>query len=144
MSHECRNFEYIIKLINFAPSKIILLDKMKTEVVFIQALKREIVFYIGRTQSENFDTIDKGGENDLWFHAKDVSSCHVVCEVPEDITSKKDMMYIIKAGALLCKSNTNKLKSERNVEIIYTLIKNVTKTAIAGCVTTQNTKTIIC
>jgi predicted ribosome quality control (RQC) complex YloA/Tae2 family protein len=117
---------------------------MKTEVVFIQALKREIVFYIGKTQSENFETIDKGRENDLWFHAKDVSSCHVVCEVPEDITSKKDMMYIIKAGALLCKSNTNKLKSERNVEIIYTLIKNITKTAIAGCVTTLNSKTIIC
>ena len=82
--------------------------KMKTEVVFIQALKREIVFYIGKTQSENFETIDKGRENDL------------------------------------CKSNTNKLKSERNVEIIYTLIKNVTKTAIAGCVTTLNSKTIIC
>jgi len=131
-------------LINFTPTETALSGKMKTEVVFIQALKREIVFYIGRTQSENFDTIDKGGENDLWFHAKDVSSCHVVCEVPEDITSKKDMMYIIKAGALLCKSNTNKLKSERNIEIIYTLIKNVTKTAIAGCVTTQNTKTIIC
>jgi len=64
--------------------------KMKTEVVFIQALKREIVFYIGKTQSENFETIDKGRENDLWFH------------------------------------------------------KNVTKTAIAGCVTTLNSKTIIC
>ena len=31
-----------------------------------------------------------------------------------------------------------------NVEFIYTQIKNVTKTAVAGCVTTQNTKTIVC
>lgn len=131
-------------MIILTPALISASIKMKTEVVFIQALKREIVFYIGKTQSENFETIDKGRENDLWFHAKDVSSCHVVCEVPEDITSKRDMMYIIKAGGLLCKSNTNKLKSERNVEIIYTLIKNVTKTAIAGCVTTQNAKVIIC
>jgi predicted ribosome quality control (RQC) complex YloA/Tae2 family protein len=117
---------------------------MKTETIFVQPLKREVTFYIGKTQSENFDTIDKGSENDLWFHAKDVSSCHVVCEVPDDITKKKELAYIIKIGAMLCKEHTNKLKSERNVEIIYTQIKNVTKTAVAGCVMTQNTKTIIC
>ena len=53
--------------------------------------------------------IGKGAEDDLWFHAKDVSSCHVVCEVPDDIKKKKELMYIIKIGALLCKNNTQKL-----------------------------------
>lgn len=122
---------------------VVIITIMKTEIVFVQPLKIEVTFHIGQKQSENFDTIDKGGENDLWFHAKDVSSCHVVCEIPDDIVKKKELMYIIKIGALLCKNNTSKLKSIQNVEFIYTQIKNITKTAVAGCVTTQNIKTIV-
>ena len=116
---------------------------MKTEIIFVPSLKREITFYIGKNQGENFATIDKGAEDDLWFHAKDESSCHVVCVIPDDI-DKKELQYIIKAGALLCKSNTNKLKSLSNVIITYTQIKNITKTKTPGCVLTQNTKTIVC
>ena len=116
---------------------------MKTETIFIQALKREILFHIGKNQNENFKVIDMGSEDDLWFHAKDESSCHVVCEIPDDI-DKKELQYIIKAGALLCKSNTDKLKSLSNVIITYTQIKNITKTKTLGCVLTQNTKTIVC
>ena len=117
---------------------------MKIEKILIQGLDKELTFAIGKNKSENFEVIDMGSDNDLWFHAKDVSSCHVVCEVPDDIKKKKELMYIIKIGALLCKNNTQKLVSISNVEFIYTQIKNVTKTAVAGCVTTQNTKTIVC
>ncbi len=115
---------------------------MKTENIFIEPLKREIVYYIGKNQKENFEVIDKGAENDLWFHAANESSCHVVCEVPNDI-DKSDMRYIIKMGALLCKSNTNKLKSQKDVEFIYTKIENVFKTEVEGCVQTKNVKSII-
>ena len=104
---------------------------MKTEIVFINALKREVIFYIGKTQSENFAVIDMGSEQDLWFHAKDESSCHVVCELPDDI-NKKELQSIIKTGALLCKINTNKLKSLSNVAITYTQIKNITTPEIFG------------
>ena len=116
---------------------------MKTENIFINALKREITFYIGKNQNENFEVIDKGTSDDLWFHANNISSCHVVCRIT-DILSKKELQYVVKVGALLCKNNTNKLKSMKNVEIIYTFIKNVTKTDVPGCVVTQNTKSIIC
>ena len=116
---------------------------MKTENIYIQGLKREFIFYIGKNQGENFQVIDKGKQNDLWFHAKDISSCHVVCEMPDNL-SKKEIQYVIKAGALLCKANTNKIKGIKNVEIIYTFIKNITKTDVAGCVITTNTKTILC
>ena len=115
---------------------------MKTEIILIQSLKREITFYIGKSKADNFKVIDAGKSDDLWFHALNDSSCHIVCEVPDDV-EKSDMRYIIKIGAILCKNNTNKLKSQKNVEIIYTQIKNITKTAIAGCVQTTNTKTII-
>ena len=122
---------------------VLLLFKMKTEIVFIQGLKREVTFYIGKNQSENFEVIDKGSPDDLWFHAKEVSSCHVVCELPENL-NKKELAYIVTAGGLLCKNNTNKLKGLKNVEIIYTKIENVTKTKIPGCVITQNEKKIVC
>ena len=115
---------------------------MKSEVVFIQSLKMDVVFHIGKSQAENFEVIDNGSADDLWFHAKNISSCHVVCEVPDDI-NKKEMRYIVTAGALLCKNNTQKLKNLKNVEITYTQIKNVTKTKIPGCVETQNTKTVV-
>jgi predicted ribosome quality control (RQC) complex YloA/Tae2 family protein len=114
---------------------------MKIEKTHIKPLKREITFYIGKNQNDNFEVIDKGKSDDLWFHAKDISSCHVVCDVPNDI-DKKDLRYIIVVGALLCKNNTNKLKSLKNVSILYTQIKNVTKTDINGCVITQNEKII--
>ena len=116
---------------------------MKIENIFIHALNKEITYYIGKKQKENFDVIDKGNINDLWFHATNISSCHVVCNVPEKI-SRKELQYIVKKGALLCKDNTNKLKNIKNVEITYTYVKNITKTDIPGCVITQNTKTIIC
>jgi hypothetical protein len=114
---------------------------MKTSTLFIQGLNREITFYIGQSQSENFDIIDLGNSNDLWFHANNVSSCHVIAVLPEDI-EKKDLKYIIKMGAILCKSNTNKLKTLNNVEFIYCSIGDIEKTSIPGCVTIMNKKTI--
>ena len=116
---------------------------MKTETRMIQGLDREITFYIGKTQNENFNVIDKGKPNDLWFHANGISSCHVVCEIPIDI-QKKDLSYIIKIGALLCKQNTNKLKTKKRVEFIYTACKNVQKTDIPGSVIMKEYKTIVC
>ena len=117
---------------------------MKIEKILIQGLDKELTFVIGKNKSENFEVIDMGSDNDLWFHANDISSCHVVCLLSDTDVDKKDMRYVIKAGALLCKNNTNKLKSMKNVEIIYTQIKNITKTDIEGCVLTQNSKSIVC
>jgi hypothetical protein len=53
------------------------------------------------------------------------------------------MKYIIKAGALLCKKYTNKLKTLTKIEIIYTEIKNIEKTEYIGCVKIANQKKII-
>jgi len=115
---------------------------MKTEILFLQELNREITFYIGQNKNENFDVIDKGNPDDLWFHANEVSSCHVVANIPSDI-SKNDKRYIIKAGAILCKKYTNKLKCANDIEIIYTEIKNIEKTQYSGCVKIINGKKII-
>ena len=115
---------------------------MKTENLFLQGLNREITFHIGQNKNENFDIIDKGEPDDLWFHSNDMSSCHVIANVPDNL-SNKQKKYVIKAGALLCKKYTNKLKNLNNVEIIYTKIKNIEKTECLGCVKVKNENKII-
>jgi predicted ribosome quality control (RQC) complex YloA/Tae2 family protein len=117
---------------------------MKLETVFIKGLNRYIHFYIGKCENENFEVIDKGNLNDLWFHAKNTSSCHIISIIPDDIKDKKNLKYIIKTGAFLCKNNTNKLKGLHNIEISYTKIKNIIKTAIPGRVEIISSKIIKC
>ena len=108
---------------------------MKTEIVYFENIKEEITFYIGKNGKDNFDVIDMGEPNDLWFHSNEGSSCHVVAKIPEDIDlNKKKMLTIIKKGALLCKENTNKLKSQSNHVFMYTCVKNVVKTNVPGSV----------
>ena len=115
---------------------------MKFETIFIQGLNKEITFWIGTSKQDNDDMIDKASENDIWFHAKKISSCHIICKIPVGL-DKKEMKYIIKKGAFLCKNNTNKLKGVSNLEIIYCPIKNITKTDIVGCVSVNSEKSII-
>lgn len=111
---------------------------MKSEIVFIQPLNLEVEFIIGRSKEENHNAIDLGTENDIWFHANEMSSCHVIglinkCEQQHSkIFNKKDLKYIIKQGAILCKKYTNKAKNEKNFEVVYTEIKYLEKTKIPG------------
>ena len=117
---------------------------MKTEIVYFCNIKEEITFYIGKNDKDNFDVIDMGEPNDIWFHSNEGSSCHVVAKIPEDINKKK-MFTIIKKGALLCKENTNKLKSQSNHVFMYTYVKNVVKTDVPGSVIlTEKAKLIDC
>ncbi len=114
---------------------------MKTEVLFIEGLNKDITFYIGRQQSENHKVIDMGADHDLWFHASSLPSCHVIAVIPSDIDSK-DMKYIITAGAVLCKQYTNKIKSLPNVEFVYTQVKNLEKLSVPGSVNISEGKFI--
>jgi predicted ribosome quality control (RQC) complex YloA/Tae2 family protein len=63
---------------------------MKLEIIFVQGLNRYIHFYIGKSKEDNFEVINKGNENDLWFHAKGTSSCHVIGIIPDDIKDKNN------------------------------------------------------
>lgn len=122
---------------------------MKKESIYVQGLNMEITFLVGRDKSENSDLLDYASQNDLWFHASETSSCHVVAlleisKTDKKTFDKKSLKYIITQGALLCKRYTTKLSKEKDVKIIYTTIQNVKKTNIAGMVTTSCTKSIIC
>lgn len=116
---------------------------MKVAVETLSAIPVDVVYYIGRSQSENFAVIDLGSPDDVWFHIAGLPSCHVVAVIPEDQTfSKKQMLTIVKRGALLCKQNTNKAAKLKDVEITYAPIKNVQKTDVPGKVIVVHSKSI--
>jgi len=116
---------------------------MKSISYFISPLQRSVSFHIGKSQSDNFAVIDSGTPDDLWFHAGGKeSSCHVVCSVPADIPPK-NLRYLVKTGALLCKQHTQRLKSAQKVEIIYTQLRNIAKTDRPGTVIAQHTKSVV-
>lgn len=116
-------------------------NNMKTDVVYLKNINRDIVYLIGTSAQDNFDVIDVSQPDDMWFHVKDLPSCHVVAKIPDDICDRKEILAIVKRGAILCKQHS-KYASVQNLEIIYTRIKNVEKTSIPGSVNTIDTKLV--
>ena len=97
---------------------------MHTTAVQFGNIHDKIVFYIGQNARDNVEVIVMGENDDIWFHAKNDSSCHVVASVPKSI-SKKQKHTIIKHGASLCKRYTKKLTFLKNVEFVYTPVQYV-------------------
>ena len=138
---------------------------MKTHMIYIDALKEEVEFNVGENAADNDAIIDnasadnllrattkcgerlnsvvtEGKRRSLWFHVGGGrSSCHVVAVIP-DGTNKKNVKYIVTQGAVLCKK-FSRYASEKDLEIIYTLLENVTKTDVAGKVEVSMYKTKI-
>ena len=101
----------------------------------------DYIIQIGKNASENSHLIDISSENDVWFHIKDLPSCHVVLKnnVPR---FKNIPKQIIKRCGHLCKENSS-CKNTKNVPVIYTFISNVSKTDIIGKVNANNVKNIV-
>lgn len=112
-------------------SKTIHFDKLGIDVEFI----------VGKSAKENFDIIDAASEHHLWFHIKGSPSSHVIACIPDNI-DRKNVRYIVKQGAILCKQHS-KYASAKNVEIIYTQVKNVEKMETMGSVSIQNEKMVV-
>lgn len=116
---------------------------MKTETKFIPSLNDTVEFKIGQNAQDNFDIIDASNPNDLWFHLYGESSCHVIASMNSEIKlDKKQKRQIITQGALLCKQNSRH-KSSKDVNIIYTEIKNIEKTETLGSVHVNSQKNIL-
>jgi predicted ribosome quality control (RQC) complex YloA/Tae2 family protein len=99
----------------------------------------EYVFSIGKNKEDNFRIIDESVETDIWFHVEGEPSCHVILKNVDNI---RDIpKQVIKHGAYLCKINSKSAKSNKTT-IMYTLLKNVEKTAIMGQVLVSTYKTI--
>jgi len=105
---------------------------MKSVILDIPVIGQPIQFSIGKNAQDNFDIIDSAKPNDIWFHLFNAASCHIIASLPENIT-KKELKYIIKQGAVLCK-NHSKMASSKHVFVIYTPIENVIKSKPVGTV----------
>jgi len=114
---------------------------MKSKIISIPAIKQEIAFIIGQNATENDHLIEQSNDDDIWFHVDNKSSCHVVATVSENNITRKNMKYIIKQGALLCKMHS--YPSEKNLSIVYTKIKNIQSTNIPGQVTLLSQPSVI-
>jgi len=135
-------------------------DMKRVVTKYIPSLKKSIVYKIGSDAKNNFELIGEADKDDLWFHLKGTSSCHVIAclknityttlddDMPNcydlnfDELETKQKQQIIKQGALLCKQYS-RLKSMKNVEIIYTKIEHIEKLDVIGSVLTCQEKTII-
>jgi predicted ribosome quality control (RQC) complex YloA/Tae2 family protein len=103
------------------------------KLIYLPNIPEEIKYYIGKNALNNEEIIDLANPNDIWIHAKNVSSCHVIACIPENLDlSKKQKKTIIKKGFELCKQNTLKLRNEKNVNFINTQVKNIIKTEVTG------------
>jgi predicted ribosome quality control (RQC) complex YloA/Tae2 family protein len=110
---------------------------------YIPSVKETIVYKKGRDAQDNFDLIDASKDNDIWFHIHGDSSAHVVASINDlDISlDKKQLRDIIKQGAVICKEQSS-YKSDKNVPIVYTRIKDVEKSTPVGTVSIYNGKIV--
>jgi predicted ribosome quality control (RQC) complex YloA/Tae2 family protein len=109
---------------------------MKIETIFFENIQKEIEYIIGNNKTENFEIIDNSQPDDVWIHANNVPSCHVIVKIGKDKIDRKEFKKLIKRGALLCRQYTNKIKNDNNVsEFVFTRVKNVKKTDVIGQVT---------
>jgi len=118
---------------------------MKTETIFFKNIQKSFTYMISENENEPFKMLDLAKPQNIWFHAENYSSCHVIVSLDKDSDidlSKKEKQTIIKRGAFLCKTNTKKLRSLPSLDFIYTKIENIKKTNKVGCVITENCKMI--
>lgn len=112
-----------------------------SKIVDIPKLNIEVEFVVGKNAKENFDIIDDAEDHHIWFHIHNAPSCHVIAKLDVELT-KKDFKYVVKQGAVLCKQHS-KFNTQKNVEIVYTIIKHVNKTDVPGSVQLDSQKIVV-
>jgi len=96
-----------------------------------------VKFYIGQNAQENFDLLDNSKivNNDyIWFHLNSFASPYVIMySTIEEIKNKSENNIddFLTFGANLCKENS-KYKYLKDIKIIYTTLKQLTKTDKIG------------
>ena len=86
---------------------------------YFQNISFPIYYRVGQNENDNIDLVLQSDNDDIWFHASEHSSCHVVLKMPQMYISKKQLFTIIKRGAQICKQSTNRIKNKSNIEITY-------------------------
>jgi len=109
---------------------------IKTETFVVK--NKEYIIYIGKNKYNNFELINISEPTDIWFHAHEGASCHVILK-NEDVI-RNIPHTVIKRCALLCKIHS-KFKYN-SCSIMYTYLEYVHKTDVIGQVNVDEFKLI--
>ena len=93
---------------------------MKTQEVFIDKIRDNILFKIGTNAQENWDLIDESDENDLWFHVNGLPSCHVVASIHNSENyNRNEIAYVAKQVAILCKQHSKYVSQKKLAKCLW-------------------------
>ena len=84
-----------------------------------------IIYKLGKNAKENFELIDNSLETYWWFHLDDYPSGHCIIE-----SSSIDYSMALIAAKLV--KENSKVKTEKNIKVVYTQLKNIKKTKNLG------------
>ena len=101
-------------------------------------IKDNITYRLGRSASENFRLLDDADPDDWWFHLEGHPSGHLIVESTE-ITPAMAAL-----AATLVREHSNLKDSVKKVKVIYTRVRNVTKTKVPGRVLIRGTPLSVC
>lgn len=112
---------------------------MKILRIFDSKLELNLDIYVGENAQDNWNIIDISSQNDIWFHLDNKPSSHVILCIPESNNkiNKQTILYC----ASICKQHS-KFSNHKNIPIIYTEIKNISKGIDIGSVYTKKIKRV--
>jgi predicted ribosome quality control (RQC) complex YloA/Tae2 family protein len=113
---------------------------MKIQKIYDNCINEELIIIIGTSALENWKIIDESDENDIWFHLDNYPSSHVILKTNNKTLESLNKQTLIHCGSI-CKKHS-KYSNIKNIDVIYTLIKNITKSTEIGSVNTKLTKKI--
>ncbi|KAJ3091899.1 hypothetical protein HK100_007071 [Physocladia obscura] len=88
-----------------------------------------VILYMGRDKYENEQLIEHGWEQDVWFHAANLSSAHVYLRMPDGMSWDAIPEPLLVDAAQLTKANSIEGNKLDNQTIIYTPWSNLKKQA---------------
>lgn len=91
---------------------------------------------IGQNAQDNWNIIDNALPQDVWFHLQDFSSPHVILKNHEFLRITLIPKWLLIECGIVCKKRSSH-KKDKNIDIIYTFVKNIKKGVDVGSVITD-------
>lgn len=111
-------------------------DNYTIKNIFIEENNKEYLILIGKNAKGNETIIKMSHQDSIWFHFDNISSSHIILQNHGDIIPKR---YLNQVAKMLFEYKKN---TPKNLNVIYTTVKNVKLTNILGSVIPKNTKII--
>jgi len=113
---------------------------MKVVTRYIECIKTDIEYVVGKDAADNFKILYYSGHDDIWFHVDGTTSAHVIAKIPTGRSiDKKHMLRIIKQGAVICKE-VSKYASCKKLRIVFASVNDVMPTEKVGTVIVSKAK----